>query len=387
MNMKMIGAVLAVAILSLAMVGLQAADADPDGDSAPSASSLTWADVDVGVGVGNEEASFTALISEAAYTGDYDVEWKISWNDGSKNGSSTFTFSVSDATVGNKIEPSEGASQSTSPAFDVERNGIGNYTITASDFPKISDTEDDTYTITAVSKITLKIGAGEDNELVLNETTFKGTVTAYNNSLGEPTAVNLTAKTNYTKDKGVAVTFENSQSGTWYATGLPEGLNISNEGKIFGMATAAQTETDVKVVIKTANDREYFGTVKVTVSEATAQGYTVSLSASEGTLVGSGNAYSIVGDIPDLKLIIEGTPVFDGQVSVIDNTSGQRTPIEDKSPQDDSVTYTIGATGGAGSYTIHIVSPSVGYVYDITLTVYPVTSGTTGAGFVIIGSS
>ena len=299
----------------------------------------------------------------------------------SKNGSSTFTFSVTSGTV------TPGTSQSTSPAFDVERNGIGNYTITVSDFPTISDT-DVTYNITAVSQITLKLGGGENEKLVLNETTFTGKVIAYNNSLVGATAVNLTAKTNYTKDNGVAVTFTNSQNGTWYATGLPEGLNISNDGKIYGMATATQSEIDVKVVIKTVNDREYFGTVKVTVSEAAAQGYTVSLSASEGTLVGSGSAYSIVGDISDLKLTIDGTPVFNGQVSVIDNVSGQRTTIAaDESTQDDAVTYTISATGGAGSYTIHIVSPSVGYVNDITLTVYPVTSGTTGAGFVIIGSS
>lgn len=383
MNMKMIGAVLAVAILSLAMVGLQAADADPEEDSAPTATSLTWSNVNVGVGVGNEEASFTALISEAAYTGDYDVEWKISWNDGSKNGSSTFTFSVTNETAGT-VTP--GTSQSTSPAFDVERNGIGNYTITVSDFPTISDT-DVTYNITAVSQITLNLGEGENDKLVLNETTFTGKVIAYNNSLGEATAVSLTAKTNYTVNSGAAVTFTNAKSGTWYATNLPEGLNISNGGKIYGMATTAQGETEVKVVIYTADDREYFGTVKVTVSETAAQSYTVSLSASEGTLVGSGNAYSIVGDISDLKLTIDGTLVFDGQVSVIDNTSGQRTTITEKNTQDTAVTYTISGTGGAGSYTIHIVSPSVGYVYDITLTVYPVTSGTTGAGFIIIGSS
>ena len=389
MNMKMIGAVLAVAILSLAMVGLQAADADPEGDSGSETGSLTWNPVNVGVGVGNEEASFTALISEAAYTGNYDVEWTVSWEDKSSDrGSSTFTFSVTSGTAGTATP---GTSQSTSPAFDVERNGIGNYTITVSEFPTISDTEDDVYTITAVSKITLKISEGEDNELVLNTTTFKGTVTAYNNSLREATAVNLTAKTNYTASNGAEVKFTgftNPESGTWYATNLPEGLNISNDGKIYGMATSATGEDgkEAKIVIK-ANGREYFGTVVVNVSDSEAQTYTVSLSEATGNIVGSGTAYSIVGDISDLKLTIDGTPVFNGQVSVIDNTSGQRTTISEKNTQNSAVTYTIGATGGAGSYTIHIVSPSVGYVYDITLTVYPVTSGTTGAGFIIIGSS
>ena len=172
---------------------------------------------------------------------------------------------------------------------------------------------------------------------------------------------------------------------TWYAVGLPAGLNVvvnSGSLEIRGMAVEDITSKEVKIVGRDSNGSEVTGTIEITVEAAPTINYL--LKSNNDTLKHEGDVWikTTVGADEDVQvqLVITGTTT--ANVTVIDN-DGTRKPASVAGQTDNTVTFTI-PTDGAGTYLIEM--DVGGSVTVATLHVVPVTTGAAGAGFIVVGN-
>ena len=166
---------------------------------------------------------------------------------------------------------------------------------------------------------------------------------------------------------------------TWYAIGLPEGLNIIvNDGKLYitGMATAVFESKTVDIVARDANGSEFHGTIQVQVTDTDFE-YTLKYGGD------SGDALKHVADVwiaeSDKTVVLQVTGAKVEGVQVVNMIDGQ---YRADAPGNQTSGYTI-STGGDGLYTIE-VTYNGGLMKEIQLHVIPSTAGS-GAGFIVIG--
>lgn len=383
MNTKAIAIAAAVLAALLGVLAVAHVD-DVDAVDEPQ-STIDLGKVEVGVGYAGtyEGAQFSAKISEKTYENEtYKVMWKISC------GEKVWTFTYTNNPVDGAVNANE--NNPKAPTISIERGGMGYYIITMSDFPVKNN--DVTYNFTITSQIYLTIKATDD--LVLNTNTFSATVVTYNNCLATLSIDAFTAKANgsnmisiSSNGGGKTINQDYYDKYTWYATDLPDGLTIE-DGVISGMPVTADADgTEVVLAVRGTNvdaGREYYGTLSVVVKEPGAVGYGISISCTNSVdtkkLVGKDQNYVAVNGTA-LTLSINSAN-FDGQATVIDASSGLRTAIKLQSG-DNSKTGAIPSVG-VGTYIVKVVWD--GGSYDITLKVVAQTAGTSGAGFVVVGS-
>ena len=384
MNTKAIAITAAILAALLGVVAVAYVDdVDAAGESSETAIDLGTVQVGVGYEGTKEEAQFSAKISEQAYANEsYNVVWTISTGEGDQTKTWTFTYD-SNATVDESL--AAGQNNSNPPAMSMVRDDMGYYTITISEFQEV--TTDTSYEFHITSQVKLDIG------LVLNTNHFKATVITYNNVLADTTEIQLTVKTNVSalitfKDDGDDKSIAEDDYGnySWYATGLPKGLNLIS-GSISGMPVEATGEGDKEpvLVVRGISDadkgREYYGILNIVVNNFTDPTYGISISCTESNkLAGTFPSYVAVNGAT-LTLTITGAN-FVGEATMIDETTGIRTDIG-LSSNDNSTTGTI-SDAGVGTYIVKVSWE--GGSSDITLRVVPQTAGISGAGFVVIGN-
>ena len=386
MNTKAIAITAAVLAALLGVLAVAHVD-DVDAVDEPQ-SAIDLGKVEVGVGYAGtyEGAQFSAKISEKTYENEtYKVMWKISC------GEDVWTFTYTKNAVDNTFNADADEDNPKAPTISIDRGGMGYYIITMSDFPAVQN-NDVTYSFTITSQIYLTINATDD--LVLNTNTFSATVITYNNCLATLSINAFTAKANGSNtisissdSGGKTISQDYYDDYTWYATHLPDGLTIK-DGVISGMPVTADVDgTKVVLAVRGTNvdaGREYYGTLSVVVKEPGAVRYGISISCTNPDvtkkLVGKDQYYVAVNGTA-LTLSIDSAD-FDGQATVIDASYGLRTAI-DLQPGDNSKTGAIPSVG-VGTYIVKVVWD--GGSYDITLKVVAQTAGTSGAGFVVVGS-
>ena len=388
-------AVLAALLGVLAVAHVDDVDADGDVPEKP----ISLGEVEVGVGYTSpdqnhtaEGAQFSAKISEQAYVNEdsYQVVWTISYVADVSEKTWTFTYTKGEGPTLTATNP-DGTAGTDIPKIAMERGDVGYYIITMSDFPKVEN-NDATYNFTITSQIYLTIYATGD--LVLNTNTFSATVVTYNNCLATLSIDAFTAKANGSNkisissdSGGKTISQDYYDDYTWYATDLPDGLTIK-DGVISGMPVTADTDGTKVVLAVRGTDvdagREYYGTLSVVVKKPVAVGYEISISCTN-----PGDTKKLVVK-DDYYVAVNGTALtlsidsanFDGQATVIDASSGLRTDIE-LQPVNNSKTGAIPSVG-VGTYIVKVVWD--GGSCDITLKVVAQTAGTSGAGFVVVGS-
>ena len=211
--------------------------------------------------------------------------------------------------------------------------------------------------------------------------TDDGTITFNENSLTFTQNVNMSKTLTVSEPSGFNVT-----GYTWYAVGLPAGLNVVlNNGslEIRGMAVEVpETAKDVKIVGRDRNGSEVTGTIEITVETAPAINYL--LKSNNETLKHEGDVWvkTTVGADEDAQVQLVITGATTANVTVIDN-DGTRKPASTAGQTDNTVAFTI-PTDGAGTYLIEM--DVGGSVTIATLHVVPVTTGAAGAGFIVVGN-
>lgn len=120
-----------------------------------------------------------------------------------------------------------------------------------------------------------------------------------------------------------------------------------------------------------------------------AESYTIELTEADTTedsdkkLFGSDDSYVAVNGAEIQLKITGGSKAFDGQVTVIDAETGIRSAVTG-STSGTTVTYSNIPLSGVGTYVIMIQGEDL--QESITLRVIAQTAGSTGVGFVVIGS-
>ena len=376
------------------------------------------------------DAKFIALNSEQTYVGErgYTATWTIKdHGSNSVENDSTdsvptwvFTYTPSaDETSPVTLTSSESNKQDSDLSISMTRDDVGKYVITVgiADGKTVTDVLG-THNLEITVQFSLKLGDNDDDRLDLNIVHYKAALEVYDNRLDGMTVndffVNTNSTGNYIKfendsddNDGLNITSDRFNRYVWYATGLPDGLKIE-AGVISGMPVEStkvgnvSTPAKVTIVVRgtqtnptnvsETDGREYYGTLEINVWESVADSYDFVLTegtsddASEKKLFGSGNDYVAVNGA-DVNLEITGTQKFDGQVTVIDADSGLRATVSGaESTADDSkivMTYDI-PLSGVGTYVIMIQGEDVDE--SITLRVVAQTAGSSGVGFVVIGS-
>ena len=377
MNTKAIAITAAILAALLGVVAVAYVDdVDAAGESPESAIDLGTVQVGVGYVGTKEGAQFSAKISEQAYANEsYKVVWTISTVQDDQTETWTFTYTKGGSIVSEQDNPD-------SPSISMVRGDMGYYTITMNSF--LVETAGTTYTFQITSQITL------DGKLELNTNYFKAIVITYNNVLANSSVVPLTVKTNVDSESitfsGTGKSISEGEFGNyiWYATGLPEGLNLI-DGVISGMPVNVHADgKDAVLVVRgiTGDDagREYYGTLNIVVNDNN-DSFTISITCDvENKLTGSNDSYVAVNGAT-LTLEIN-VAKFVGEATMIDATSGIRTDIRLNS--EDNITKGTISDAGVGTYIVKVSWD--GGSRDISLKVVPQTAGTSGAGFVVIGN-
>lgn len=346
-----------------------------------------------------EDTPQTVLLkyNESAYSGYNDYEMSITANYGSESASDVFTKDK-DGTITSSSETislgdSNGSLNMTVAQVMSKGSPVsGNYDV---GFTTTDDTVLGQYKIT----VKLVITAFPEADLSIELDTFIYTVTVnvtHNKeadfAVGEFTANEDMAQAITIKDSSDPFPYVNY---SWYATGLPEGLNIItkdvDESKvpyISGLAVFDSSLDDgdddnpkntytVKITGRDAHGSEVTGTLSLVINKEPVMSYKITSDASGSDVLHNAGDTWVYKPTEDRNVYLFVKNVELSKVTVI-NDAGSRVG------EDNDEGYWSIPVDGAGVYTIEMVYDG-GY-HMAKLYVVPKTTGA-GAGFIVVGGA
>ena len=382
MNSKMVAFLAALVMLVSGVALASTVQAEPDNGG----QTMQSGDVDLGVyylditdGNTAKEEIVPFKFNEMAYNVGYDsyeFKFELLGTDANAN-----FYEYSNNTRTNTTTTQENIVFSIASDSDAPET-LGTYNLKLT--PASTEPEAGVYEFRMQASVSVTTGGVKEN---ITPTTYYFKLYVTDDSTITFTETGLTFTQNANMSKTLTVSDFDVTGYTWYAVGLPAGLNVVvNNGslEIRGMAVeVTEAAKDVKIVGRDNNGSEVTGTIKITVEEAPTINYL--LKSNGKTLKHEGDEWikTTVGadEETQVQLVITGTTT--ANVTVIDN-DGTRKPASTVSGQtENNVTFSI-PTDGAGTYLIEM--DVGGSVTVATLHVVPVTTGAAGAGFIVVGN-
>ena len=341
----------------------------------------------------------------------------LKYNESAYSGYSSYTMSITasdeSGTSSTPITKTKGEPITSSPATITLADSKGSLSMTVAQVKSGEDTVSGNYDIgfttdnatvgpyTITVKLVITAFPEEGLKIVLDTFVYSVTV----NVTDDMTAVFETIEFTANEDMDQAITLSNSKDSftyknySWYATGLPEGLNIITKDVggsmvpyISGLAVFDSSLDDgdrgdskniytVKITGRDANGSEVTGTLTLVVNKEHVMSYKITSDASGSVVlsnVGDTWVYKST-DGGNVYLFVENVKL--SKVTVI------KTVIKDDVSRDEassSGTYWSIPVDGAGVYTIEMIYDG-GY-HMAKLYVVPETTGA-GAGFIVVGGA
>lgn len=357
----------------------------------------------------DEDTPQTVLLkyNESAYSGYNSYTMSITASNGDESSSAAFTktkggpITSSSPTI--TLANSKGhLSMTVAQVMDNMTSVSGNYDIGFT----TEDAAVGEYTIT----VNLEVTAYPEAELEIVLDTFVYSVTV--NVTDDTTAVFETIEFIANEDMEQAIKISSNDSFpyknySWYATGLPEGLNIITKNVdgsmvpyISGLAVFDSSHVDedsdsskntytVKITGRDAYGSEVTGTLTLVVNKESVMSYKItSDDAGLNLLTRTGDTWAYKSeDAKNVYLFVENVELSKVTVIKDDGSCDEASSIKGDGSRDEASsngTYWRIPVDGAGVYTIEMVYDG-GY-HTAKLYVVPETAGA-GAGFIVVGGA
>lgn len=338
----------------------------------------------------------------------------LKYNESAYSGYSSYTMSITanneSESASEAITKSKGGTIASSPAKITLADSKGNLSMTVAQVTSGEDTVSGNYDIgfttdnatvgpyTITVKLVITAVPEEGLMIVLDTFVYSVTVNVTENKteekfeIGEFTANEDMAQAITIKDSSDPFPYVNY---SWYATGLPEGLNIitkdvdgSKVPYISGLAVFDSSLDDgdddnpkntytVKITGRDAHGSEVTGTLSLVVNKEPVMSYKITSDASGSDVLHNAGDTWVYKPTEDRNVYLFVKNVELSKVTVI-NDAGSRVG------EDNDEGYWSIPVDGAGVYTIEMVYDG-GY-HMAKLYVVPKTTGA-GAGFIVVGGA